>query len=246
MIKQLKQLIMVGCLLCLAGCAGTTTAISKRELVTENKMSSTVFLEPTSAENQKVYVQVRNTTGMTAFNIEESIKVGLRSKGYQVVSDPKKAQYLLQANVLSATEMNPQTREETLMSGFGGGLAGGAIGAGTGALLGGHKNAIIGGALAGAALGMLVDASIKDVTYGVTTDIQISEKAKQGSTVSSTSKGELKQGTQTTVTVASKNTDDWQRYQTRVVSTANKANLSWEQASPVLADGLSKTIVGIF
>lgn len=244
--KFLKSFSILAVIMLLASCAGTTTAISKRELVTENKMSNTVFLEPTSLENQKVYVQVRNTTGMPAFNLEESIKVGLRSKGYQVVSDPSKAQYMLQANVLSAAEMNPKTREETLMSGFGGGLAGGAIGAGTGALISGHTDAIIGGALAGAALGMIVDASVKDVTYGVTTDIQISERTKNGTQVTQTSKGELKQGTQTTVTLASENKTGWERYQTRVVSTANKVNLSWEQASPVLADGLSKTIVGIF
>lgn len=230
----------------LVNCAGTTTAISKHNLVTENKMSSTIFLEPTSTENQKVYVQVRNTTDVAALNLEDSIKTGLRMKGYQVVSDPKKAQYLLQANVLSAGEMNPQTREQTLMSGFGGGLAGGAIGAGTGALLSGHKDAVIGGALAGAALGMLIDASIKDTTYGVTTDIQISERTADGQLVSKNSEGHLKQGTQTTITVTTEDKDAWKRYQTRVVSTANKANLSWEQAGPALADGLSKTIVGIF
>ncbi|MFI4956286.1 MAG: complement resistance protein TraT [Gammaproteobacteria bacterium] len=244
--KFFKILTVIAISLSLASCAGTTTAISKRNLVTENKMSSTIFLEPTSKENQKVYVQVRNTTDVAALDLTESIKTGLRMKGYQVVSDPKKAQYLLQANVLSAGEMNPKTREETLMSGFGGGLAGGAIGAGTGALISGHTDAIIGGALAGAALGMLVDASVKDTTYGVTTDIQISEKTSDGSLVTKSSEGQLKQGSQTTVTVNSEDKDAWKRYQTRVVSTANKVNLGWEQAGPALADGLSKTIVGIF
>src|SRR5580692_10422015 len=114
--KQLfKVLTIITFSLSLINCAGTTTAISKRNLVTENKMSGTIFLEPSAAENQKVYVQVRNTTDIDSLNLAESIKVGLRTKGYQVVSDPKKAQYLLQANVLSAGEMDKKTREETLM-----------------------------------------------------------------------------------------------------------------------------------
>lgn len=246
MSSMLKAMVVMVMSISLASCAGTTTAISKRNLVTENKMSNTVFLEPSAKENQTVYVQVRNTTDVAALNIADSIKTGLRMKGYQVVSDPKKAQYMLQANVLSAGEMNAETKEQMLLSGFGGGLAGGAIGAGTGALISGHKDAIIGGALAGAALGMLVDATVKDVTYGVTTDIQISERTSDGSLVTKKSEGQLKQGSQTTVAVSTENKDAWNRYQTRVVSTANKVNLSWEQAGPALADGLSKTIVGIF
>jgi hypothetical protein len=244
--QWVKCLIVAAMSLTLANCVGTTTAISKRDLATENKMSNTVFLEPTAAENQTVYVQVRNTTDVPALNVEESVKTSLRMKGYQIVSDPKKAQYMLQANVLSAGQIDPETRDDVLASGYGGALSGGVVGAGTAAVFGGQQSAVIGGALVGAAIGMLVDASIKDVTYGVTTDIQLSEKTSNGSVVTKTSQGKLKQGSDTTIQTNQQTKDNWQRYQTRVVSTANKANLKWDEAAPALADGLSKTIAGIF
>ena len=41
-------------------------------------------------------------------------------------------------------------------------------------------------------------------------------------------------------------TTDARRYRTRVVSTANQANLAWEDAQPELVAGMSRSIGGIF
>lgn len=228
----------------LTGCAGTTTAVSKRKLDVENKMSSTIFLEPVPYEDRTVYVQVRNTSDHSGLELQNQVVSALRMKGYQVIDDPRKAHYWLQANVLSVGQIDKQTREQMIESGFGGGIVGGALGAGTGVLVSGHKDAVVGGALAGAALGMLIDSTIKDVTYGITTDVQISERTKNA--VHSNNDSTLAQGTSGNIHVSSSSTDHWNRYQTRIISTANKANLKLDQALPDLTDGMSRSIAGIF
>ncbi len=241
-IKSVIALLFTG--IFLISCAGTTTAISKRNLSTENKMSASVFLDPLPPSERTIYIQARNTTDQSGFNIEDKLIGALRAKGYLIENDPTRANYVLQVNVLSVGEANAQTRDEMVSSGFGGALTGAAVGAGTGALTSGHSDAIIGGALAGAAVGMLVDASIKDVTYSVITDVQISERSS--AKVSQTTSSELKQGTSGSTTTSSNSETDWQRYQTRVISSANKANLKMDKAVPVLADGITHTVAGIF
>ena len=44
----------------------------------------------------------------------------------------------------------------------------------------------------------------------------------------------------------SSQTTDAKRYRTRIVSTANQANLDWPQAEPELVAGLTRSIGGIF
>jgi hypothetical protein len=39
---------------------------------------------------------------------------------------------------------------------------------------------------------------------------------------------------------------DWKTYRTRVVSTANKVNLDFAEAQPVLQDALGKSLSGLF
>ena len=39
---------------------------------------------------------------------------------------------------------------------------------------------------------------------------------------------------------------NWMRYRTRIASVADKANLDFEEAKPVLIDGITKQIAGIF
>ena len=39
---------------------------------------------------------------------------------------------------------------------------------------------------------------------------------------------------------------DWKRYQTRVMSSANRVNLDFEDAAPDLVAGLTQAIAGIF
>ncbi len=48
--------------LMLSGCSATHTAISKRNLQVQTKMSDTIFLDPVADDKRTVFVQVRNTS----------------------------------------------------------------------------------------------------------------------------------------------------------------------------------------
>ena len=46
--------------------------------------------------------------------------------------------------------------------------------------------------------------------------------------------------------LSSSEVHDWKRYQTRIMSSANQANLDFEDAAPQLVAGLTRAIAGIF
>ncbi|MCC5698300.1 complement resistance protein TraT, partial [Klebsiella pneumoniae] len=48
--------------LMLSGCSATHTAISKRNLQVQTKMSDTIFLDPVADDKRTVFIQVRNTS----------------------------------------------------------------------------------------------------------------------------------------------------------------------------------------
>ena len=119
----------------LSGCAATQTAIAKKNLDVQTKMSDAVFLEPVAPDQRIVFVQVRNTSDKENFDIETPIKSAIAAKGYRVTDNPEEAYYKLQAQVLSVSKSSPTAAEAALNDGFGG-TALGAIGAGaTGAVV---------------------------------------------------------------------------------------------------------------
>ena len=124
---------------------------------------------------------------------------------------------------------------------------GGALGYGIGHAGGGNDVLLgVGGALAGAAIENLSGAFVQDVTYSIVTDVQVSERVDNGVVVTQSDTANLKQGTSGTRTQSSSTTTDLERYRTRIVSTANKANLEWPEAAPQLVAGLSRSVAGIF
>ena len=127
------------------------------------------------------------------------------------------------------------------------GAAGGAAGYGLGHAGLGVNDALgtVVGALAGAAISTVADSYIQDTTYTLVTDIQISERFP-GTVISQSEQANLQQGTSGSISQSSSDTTDAKRYRTRVVSTANQANLSWPDAEPQLVAGLTRSISGIF
>ncbi|MFO1050367.1 MAG: complement resistance protein TraT, partial [Geminicoccaceae bacterium] len=67
-----------------------------------------------------------------------------------------------------------------------------------------------------------------------------------GTVISQSEQANLQQGTSGSISQSSSDTTDAKRYRTRVVSTANQANLSWLDAEPQLVAGLTRSISGIF
>jgi hypothetical protein len=233
----------------LGGCAAVHTSIAKKDLDVQTKMSDTVFLDPVGPDKKTIYVEIRNTSDKSNFDIQRSIVHNLQVKGYNVTTDPDYAHYWLRANVLSVDKTSPTAAENALHAGYGGAITGAAVGAATGAALGGWSGAGIGGLAGAAAFGIaetVADAAVHDVTYMAITDIEIAEKAKEGVIVRQDSKQHAKQGIGGGRTQTSSEISDKKQYRVRVVSTANQVNLEYQEAAPSLTEGLTRSISGIF
>jgi outer membrane lipoprotein SlyB len=247
--KILALTLTIAVLTVLGGCAAVHTSIAKKDLDVQTKMSDTVFLDPVGPSKKTIYVDIRNTSDKSNFDIQAAIVHNLQAKGYTVMSDPDRAHYWLRANVLSVDKASPTAAENALHAGYGGAITGAAIGTATGAALGGWSGAGIGGLAGAAAFGIaetVADAYVKDVTYMAITDIEIAEKAKKGVLVRQDSKQDAKQGIGGGRTQTSSEVSDKKQYRIRVVSTANKANLEYPEAAPLLTEGLTRSISGVF
>ncbi len=246
---MIKKRLIIGfsvMALVLGGCAATEMAISKRNLDVQTKMSATVFLDPVAPALHTVYVEVRNTSDKK-IDLNSSIVSAINSRGYRVVSNPNNAHYMLQVAILQVGKMDPSAAQKALLGGYGGVLEGGAAGIAVAALSNNANVASYGGfGLLGAAAGSIADAVVKDVTYTMIVDLQISERAPKGVSVQQKTNSALTQGTGTHVAQQSSSISQWKRYRTRIVSTAEKVNLDFKGARPELEHGLVRSISGIF
>jgi hypothetical protein len=225
----------------ISGCGAATTAIEKRNLEVQTKMSDTVFLEPVSPEKQIVYLKVRNTTDKDV-EVEEQIRKAFESKGFKVVSNPDEAYFMIQANILQVGRTDATSTNSALQSGFGGGL----VGAGVSAATGGSADNIGIGAAVGAVAGLIANNMVKDIYYSMITDVEIRQRPAINEKIVQVEDNYSEQGTTSTVS-QNVNTNDvqWKIYRTRVVSVANQVNLQFEEAQPELQKGIAKSLSGL-
>ncbi len=222
--KKLMMVALVSSTLALSGCGAMSTAIKKRNLEVKTQMSETIWLEP--ASERTVFLQIKNTSDKD-----------------QVVTSPDKAYYWIQANVLKADKMDLRESQGWLNRGYEGAAVGAALGAGITGYNSNSAGATLGVGLAAGLVGMAADAMVEDVNYTMITDVQIAERTK--ATVTTDNVAALRQGTSGAKIQTSTETGNQHKYQTRVVSNANKVNLKFEEAKPVLEDQLAKSIANI-
>lgn len=225
----------------LGGCSAIYTSVAKSDLQTQTKMSKTIFLEPMAPEKRIVFVQVKNTSDQPAFALEAQIKEKLQSRGYRLTEDPEQANYWLQANVRKVTEDDGQYGEYALNKGFGGAIAGGYVGSAFGS--GSGK---VGAVIAGALIGMALEAGTTDVYFTAITDVMVSVRAKDGEILQTKENHRISMGSGGSKRISSSGTTDMRQYTTRIVSTANKVNLEYDEAAFTLRNGLINSISGIF
>ncbi len=224
------------------GCSAMNTAISKKDLDVQTKMSETIFLEPVAPEKKIVFVDIKNTSDQEV-NIASRVEAAFINRGYRVTKDPKEATYMLQGNILKVGKSDLRESQSYVNSAFGGGVMGAAAGyAATGS---GRTGAALG--LAGAVVGIAADAMVKDNLYVMVTDLQIRERPLEGEVVTQTQKAYLDQGSSTTTKQDIQGGKmEWKTYRTRIVSTANQVNLEFEEAKPALEGALVRSMSGIF
>ena len=247
--------ILTGIMLCsliLSGCAAVHTSIAKKDLDVQTKMSDSIFLDPVEPDKKVIYLNVRNTSDKTNFDITATVARALEGRGYRITTNPKEAHYWLQANVLSVDKASPTAAESALRAGYGGlgsAALGGAVGVAAGAAMDGFTGAGIGGLAGAAAFGLastLADAAVKDVTFMAITDVEIAERAEEGVIVREDRQQDAKQGVGGARRQSSTKVSEMNKYRTRVVSTANKVNLQYEEAAVELTNGLARSISGLF
>lgn len=248
--KRFSALLVVGSILALAfgfsGCSAMKTAIKKRDLDVQTKMSQTIFLEPVAPENKIVYLDMRNTSDKE-MNVRNDIETAFKNKGYKITLNPSEATYMLQGNILKVGKSDIRETQAYANSSFGAGVTGAVTGAVTVRAMGGDGGRMAGVALAGAALGFLADVLVEDTLYVMVTDLQIRERPLVGEVIIQTQQANLLQGSATKVQQDIKGANvKWKTYRTRIVSAANKMNLEFEEAKPVLESALSRSISGIF
>lgn len=222
--------------LSLSGCAATHLAVSKNQLEVQTKTSASIFLDPVDAAQKTMYLQVKNSAQTADFTLEQELAQALRQKSYRLVSQPSKAHYIVQVQVLDVLK-NAQTAGHS-----------GAFGAVTGGLIGGKvrdsSTAYVVGTLLGSLAETVINAKVKDVAYAVVVDLQIQEKTT-GTTTAKVQQ-RLKQGSSGHTLIEQQRHINRLKYQTQIVSTASKVNLQFEEAAPELKNSLVKTISAMF
>jgi hypothetical protein len=236
-----KMVAIVGVLFLVSGCAHTIEAIDSRDLKTTVKMSDTIFLEPVGNDKQSVWLRIRNTSDkqdLDADAIRHTIEQKLVSKGYQIQTDPNKAQFRLEANILFADLTSDSlTAELATAGGFGGALSGSNR---TG-------NQRLAGGIVGMAAGAVAGALIKINNYAMVIDIQVSEQVEGG--VKTRISGQADSGGQTGKVDKSQSVDRAEKFlhhRARIAATAKQTNLKFAEAVPILSETISASLSGMF
>jgi hypothetical protein len=176
-------------------------------------------------------------------DVQSAVVNALKARGYTLTNDPRSANYILQANVLRIGKEDLRNTQQALDGGFGGGVVGVTTGY---ALSGANRDVAVAG-LVGVTLGVIGDALVDDTYYTMITDVQIRERPSAGETISQSQAATIAQGSATKVKQEIQGIKgEWKTYRTRIVSTANKVNLDFEEAQPVLQDALGKSLSGLF
>lgn len=260
----------------LSACSAVHTSVAKRKLDVQTRMSQTVYLDPVEPELRSIYVDIRNTTAEYQLPLAEDVRRFMLQRGYQLVDSPLTAQYWLQVNVRTVLKEQPDkvlqqeygmTEAESYALLHPGmapppapetptqrneRLAGNvAVFADTSVStnIDGKDIAralVVLAAFAGAEY--IGNQLVHDKYYTMLTDIQIAERIApdEAQKVHETSWHTLQQGDSGAFEQLWQRDTDMRKYQLKVVSYANKANLQWQDAELPLHQGLLRSLAGIF
>lgn len=243
--KLLSALVLLVFLVQLTGCGQMINAIEHSDMQVKLKMTDTIFLDPVAkVKNKTVYVAVNNTSDMQEVDtgmLQNLIASRLTAKGYQIVSDPAQAGYIIQANVLYMDYYRQTGTRE-------GAVEGALIGAGSGALIGQSRDTSIAlgliGGLVGGVGGALLGKALKVETYAGVVDVELREKTDKPVTGQIVTNAQ--QGSSTTIQTKQEINTNWQIYRTKIVCTAQQTNIDKNEAARAIAERIATQIGGMF
>lgn len=234
----------------LTGCAATQTALSKKDLDVETKTSTAIFVDPVPASKRTVYLDVKS--GVMEFDRRQFKQfvaeqfTQANDHGYQIVDDPDKAHFQMVVYVLNLEKTNPSASEAALGKGYmGGAVLGGAALGGIGNSSHPMNGAVAGGLLAGATE-LVGGALVHDVYYMLVADVQIKERTASGVVVRKDSRVNAKISDSGDSNQTVSEATDMKEYRTRVVTTANQANMDLDKAKDVMFKKTAYALAGFF
>ena len=250
-VKIFIRLAVVSALLVtLFGCAAVETSVAKRNLDVQTKTSTAIFVDPVKKEFRTVYVDIRSGVmefDRRGFRKHVMQEFATNENGYRVTDDPDAAQYHMNIFVLTMEKTSPTAAERALKQGYTGDRgAGAAAGAIIGADKGGTATSTVGGGILGALGTTAANAFVQDVTYMLIADVQIKEKTRKGVIVRKDTQISAKVSDAGTSTQRVSEATNRKEYRTRIVTTANKANLELEEAQPLMFQKTAYAMSGFF
>ena len=194
--------------LALAGCAAGTTAVAKRNLDVQTKMSDTVFLDP--VRPGRAHGLRRRPQHLRPARPRHRAAGQRRRRGARLPGRRRPARRALRApgqRAAGRPHLGDRGRGSADNQGFGGTLLGGAAGGAAGYGLGAGRLGVNDARWRDRRrprrcrdLRRLADAYVQDTTYTIVTDVQVSERAAGGTVISQSEQANLAQGTSGTVT----------------------------------------------
>ncbi len=245
MTARIIQLFVLSASLFLAvGCSSVTTAVKKQELEINSRLTQTIFLDPVAPDLMTIFLQVRNNSDSENFYLTPGIRQRLENNGFRIVNDPTQATYWLQANIRYVGR--PEGNEfEDAIGNYKGAVEAAGAAITISELSGGSGSDNVKAAAIGALVGYIADAAISDDYYTAITDVQIAKKVDEGQVISD-EEHRLNQGESGQAVQTSQTTSDRQKYQTKVLITANQANMDISNAEQEIAKKLTRVLSGLF
>jgi hypothetical protein len=235
----------------LCGCAATTVALDKRDLDVQAKTSTSVFVDPVGRSDRTIYLDIRS--GVQEFDRRAFLnfvkqQFASNESGYRIVDDPEQAHFQMLVYVLNLEKASPNAAQAALQQGYVGGET--AAGAGVGAVVGansGHawQGGILGGVAATGAT-MVANALVHDVTYMLVCDISIREQAARGVLVRKDTQIDMRVSDAGSSQQRVSEMSTKKEYRTRIVTTANQANLKLEDAQDRMFEKTAYAMAGFF
>ncbi len=258
----------------LSACTAVHTSVSKRNLDVQTRMSQTVYLDPVEPEQRTIFLDIRQTAAEYQLPLAGDIRNLLLSRGYTLLDNPQQARYWLQVNVRTILKERPEqvlSREEyglspaeieALLNPALGEIPAPVPSSGN-MITPGMVDVAVASDISmdskdvGRALVVLAvfagaeyvgNQLVRDKYFTMLTDVQVAEKLPADSIamVQESARHELLQGDSGITGQMWQRATDRRKYQLRVVSFANKANLSWREAEQPLHQGLLRSLAGIF
>ncbi|MDP5188822.1 complement resistance protein TraT [Rheinheimera baltica] len=272
----MRLVVLIATVWALSGCTALHTSVAKHKLDAQTRMSETVYLDPVEPELRTIFLDIRNTTAEYQLPLADDVRHFMLERGYLLVDSPMRAQYWLQVNVRTVLKERPDivlaqeygmTADEThalLHPGMApppesetpeqrseryGRNTAVFVDTSIGANLDGKDIAralVVLAVFAGAEY--IGNQLVKDKYYTMLTDVQIAERISPDSEqkVQEYAEHQLLQGDSGAFEQLWQRDTEMRKYQLKVVSFANKANLKWKDAEQPLHQGLLRSLAGIF